>query len=63
MKRVFCRSIWLAGLMALPLPQVYAGASQFIESMPNLSPDPERAGAMIWEKPGFNRAAYTKVML
>lgn len=63
MKRVFCSSVLLAGLMALPLPQIFAGASQFIENMPMLSPDPERAGAMIWEKPGLNRASYTKVML
>ena len=63
MKQIFCRSLLLAGVMALSLQQAVAGSSQFIENMPQLAQDMDRPGAMIWEKPGINRAAYTRVMI
>lgn len=53
----------LAGLMAISLPQAVAGNPQFIDNMPQLAQDTDRPGAMIWQKPGFNRAAYTRVTL
>ncbi len=38
-------------------------ASEFLDSHPELKPDPSRAGALVWEKQGFDRAKYNKVML
>ncbi|HEY9199746.1 MAG TPA: DUF3313 domain-containing protein [Gammaproteobacteria bacterium] len=59
----FNRSLLAAGVLALSLQNAFAGGSEFIEDMPELSQDPDRPGAMIWQKPDVNRAAYTKVML
>ncbi|MBY4679146.1 DUF3313 domain-containing protein [Marinobacterium arenosum] len=47
-------------LLLLAQPAV---ASDFIDDMPPLDRDPDRIGAMIWEKPGFDRASYTRVMI
>ena len=62
MKIFVCRLLLLAGLLGLSL-QHGALASEFIEDMPEMAQDPDRAGAMFWEKPGVDRARYTKVML
>jgi hypothetical protein len=51
------------GILLLSLLASAASASDFIEDMPQLQPDADRAGAMVWTKPGANRAAYTRVML
>ena len=52
-----------AGALLLSLHSGFAAASDFIENMPELAPDSDRSGAMIWEKPGLNRADYTRVMI
>lgn len=52
-----------AAVLALSLTSAFAAESPFIEDMPQLSPDADRPGAMIWEKPGFDRAAYSRVMI
>lgn len=57
------RSLLVAGLLSLFLSPAIAADSKFIENMPQLAKDPERAGAMIWTKPDLNRAAYTRVMI
>lgn len=57
------RSLLAAGVLALSLQQAFAAGSGFIENMPELAQDPDRPGAMIWTKPGVDRAAYTKVMI
>ena len=57
------RSLLVAGLLAMSLHAAIAADSKFIDNMPQLAKDSERAGAMIWTKPGVNRAAYTKVMI
>lgn len=50
-------------LMAMPsLGLAAAQSSQFLDIHPELKPDPDRPGALIWQKPGFDRAQYTKVM-
>lgn len=54
-------SMLAAASLALFMQQ--AVGSDFIESMPTLAPDPDRSGAMIWNKPGVDRAAYTRVMI
>lgn len=56
------RSLLAASILVLLVQQAFAANSQFIDNMPQLVPDPDRAGAMIWQKPGINRAAYTRVM-
>lgn len=63
MNKFINRSLLAAGVLALSLNQVFAAGSEFIEDMPQLTQDPDRPGAMIWEKPGFDRAAYTRVMI
>ncbi|MCO6412223.1 MAG: DUF3313 domain-containing protein [Thiogranum sp.] len=63
MKNIISRLLLIAGVLGLSLQYGPALASEFIEDMPPLAQDPDRAGAMIWEKPGVNRAQYTKVML
>jgi hypothetical protein len=63
MKKIINRSLLVAGVLSLSLPQAFAADSGFIENMPELAQDPDRAGAMIWTKPGVDRAAYTKVMI
>ncbi len=40
-----------------------AADSGFIENMPPLAPDGDRAGAMIWTKPGVDRTSYQKIMV
>lgn len=57
------RTLLLAGMLCMSLQQAVAADSRFIDNMPQLTKDPERAGAMIWTKPEVNRAAYTKVMI
>jgi hypothetical protein len=37
--------------------------SGFIENYPDLKPDPQKPGAMLWEKPGLDRSAYRAVMI
>lgn len=63
MKKPITQSVFLAGVLALSLQNVFASGSEFIEDMPQLTQDPDRPGAMIWEKPGFDRAAYSRVMI
>ena len=63
MKKLINRSLLVAGVLALSLQNVFAAGSEFIEDMPQLTQDPDRPGAMMWEKPGFDRAAYTRVMI
>lgn len=60
---VFERTLLVAGMLALSMQQAFAGGSPFIDDMPPLAADPDRAGAMIWQKPGLDRAAYTRVMI
>ncbi|MBZ5589378.1 MAG: DUF3313 domain-containing protein [Acidobacteriia bacterium] len=56
-------------LLALALlagaPLVFAGEqfSGFLDNYPEMSPDPDRPGAVEWTKPGVDRSQYTKVML
>jgi len=57
------RSLLVAGLLSISLHQAVAADFKFIDNMPQLAQDPDRAGAMIWTKPDLNRAAYTKVMI
>lgn len=57
------RALLAAGVLVLSLHTTFAAASDFIENMPQLAQDPDRPGAMIWEKPELNRAAYTRVMI
>lgn len=63
MKHFINRTLLLAGLLALSLQNAFPADSDFIEDMPQLSQDPDRPGAMLWEKPGFDRAAYSRVMI
>lgn len=60
---VFERALLVAGMLALFIHPAFAGGSPFIDDMPPLIADPDRAGAMIWQKPDLNRAAYTRVMI
>lgn len=50
-------------VVALSVPQALAVNSDFIENLPQLSPDKEHSGGMIWEKPGLDRSKYTRVMI
>ncbi len=63
MNKLQKRGLLVAFILALFLQQPIASASEFIDNMPQVSPDPDRPGAMIWEKPGVDRAAYTRVMM
>lgn len=56
------RRLLATTLLALTMHQACAGDSAFIDNMPELAPDPDRAGTMIWQKPGLDRRAYTRVM-
>ena len=57
------RFLLMAGILALSMQPALAGSVPFIDNMPQLSKDPDRVGAMIWQKPGVDRAAYTRVMI
>lgn len=63
MKTITSRALWVIVSVALFLQYSLAGASEFIENMPKLAKDTDRPGAMIWQKPGVNRAAYTRVLI
>ena len=62
MSKIISRSFLAGAVLALGLQQAVAADSGFIDNMPQLTPDPDRAGAMVWQKPDLNRAAYTRVM-
>lgn len=63
MQKLCRRTLLIAGGLFLLTQQALSAASDFIEDMPELSKDPDRQGAMIWEKPGLDRAQYTRVMI
>ncbi|MGB5306861.1 MAG: DUF3313 family protein, partial [Gammaproteobacteria bacterium] len=52
-----------SALLLASMQQVSAAGSDFIENMPSLSADPDRPGAMIWIKEGFDGTQYTKLMI
>ncbi len=54
---------WVGFALALCMQQAAADSSGFIEDMPRLTQDPDRAGAMIWQKSGVDRAYYKSVMI
>ena len=59
---IFWMLIGLA-LCAFSPPGLSAVASsEFLGTQPDLKPDPGRPGALVWEKPGFDRGKYAKVM-
>lgn len=57
------RAFLVAGIVAMSMQQALAADSRFIDNMPQLTKDSERAGAMVWTKPGVNRATYTRIMI
>lgn len=57
------RFLLATAVLALSLHPACAGDSAFIDNLPALIPDPDRTGAMMWQKPGVDRAAYTRVMV
>jgi hypothetical protein len=54
---------WLLAIAASCVAFAAAPSGQFLDIHPDLTPDPDRPGAMVWQKPGVDRARYTKVML
>ena len=65
MNKHICRTLLAGSVLALGLHQAVAGdsASGFITDMPAMEQDADRPGAMIWIKPGVNRADYPRVMI
>ncbi|MGB8712510.1 MAG: DUF3313 domain-containing protein [Onishia taeanensis] len=63
MKKLNKKGLLVAFFLALFLHQSTASASEFIEDMPQLSQDPDRPAAMIWQKPDLDRTAYTRIMI
>ena len=63
MKKITLGKLLMATLLAISLPQLVAAESVFIDNMPELARDSEHPGAMIWVKPGLDRAAYPMVMI
>lgn len=63
MQKICNQALLALGILALSLNPAIAGSSKFIDNMPKLEQDPDRAGAMSWVKPDVDRAAYTKVMI
>ena len=60
--RILSTLMFLA-VVAVPSPVLAAGpSSEFLDFQPELKPDPDRPGALLWEKPGFDRAKYSKMM-
>ena len=57
------RAILFAGALLLSLQAAVAAESGFIDSPPQLAPDADRAGALIWNKPGIDPAVYKKVLI
>ena len=63
MNMIRYQTLVVLGICALSLQPAIAGSSEFIENMPKLEQDADLAGAKIWQKPGVDRAAYTRVMI
>ena len=68
-KRVITKALRVVAILAAigmglttPCATAAGQASEFLDIHPELRPDPDRPGAMAWQKPGFDRAKYTKVM-
>ncbi len=51
------------GILFLTATATAGGYSGFLDKYPDLKPDKDRAGAHIYEKPGYDLSAYTKVMI
>jgi len=60
--RILWMLICLAMMVAPALGLAATGSSEFLDIHPQLKPDPDRPGALMWQKPGFDRAKYSKVM-
>ena len=56
----FCILALLSSGAVLAAEPQYSG---FIENYPDLKPDPQNPGALLWEKPGLDRSAYRAVMI
>ncbi len=51
-------------LITVPTMGSAAGpSSEFLDIHPELTPDPDRPGASMWLKPGFDRTKYNKLIL
>lgn len=59
----FGRGLLLVCACALFAQSGPASSSEFIDDLPELVEDADRAGAMIWLKPGVDRSVYTRVMV
>lgn len=61
--RMTAASLALSGaLIGMPLVG-QAQTSGFIDNLPAMQPDPDRADATIWQSPDFRRSDYAKVVL
>lgn len=56
----FCILALLSSGAVLAAEPQYSG---FIENYPDLKPDPQNPGALLWEKTGLDRSAYRAVMI
>jgi hypothetical protein len=63
MKRIISSLLLAGAALSIAAPQHVLAASGFIEQMPALVPDADRPGAMVWFKPGLDRAAYQKIVI
>ena len=63
MKKNAYQSLMAGVALFMTLQQAIAGGSGFIEDGVPLTEDPDRAGTLIWQKPGLNLAGYSGVMI
>jgi len=65
--KTYAPILWILmclGIITMPLAGFAAGqSSEFLDIHPELTPDPDRPGASMWQKPGFDRTKYSKVIL
>lgn len=59
----FKNALRLVGVVLMVTQAAGAAESAFIDKMPQLAPDTNRAGAMTWIKPGVNPSNYQKVII
>jgi len=61
--RFFSALVGVAMAVVPSLALAAVPSSEFLDFHPELKPDPDRPGALFWEKPGFDRGQYTRMML
>lgn len=61
--RIVSKSLLLVAIAISSFAFAAGPSGEFLDIHPELKPDPDRPGAQVWQKPGFDRTKYSRVIL